>query len=199
MSRLLRCLMLLTVISVFGCDQKTSETQETKPSAFENLLEEGYDVFYSDTIRFDQKELVIAALKRQDEDSLIWEAQAEVPRPLLILEKQNSGSFDISLRNDKVILCGACGGVFGDPLDLIETDGTSLTISHMGGSRYRWTRHIRFELASEQESWFLSSDTGVTFDTLNPEGELEEIIYTATDVPQPVSFEAFDVTVYEGS
>ncbi|GAB5522632.1 MAG: hypothetical protein Roseis2KO_05040 [Roseivirga sp.] len=199
MFRILKCIMLLTVLSVFACQQQPKETPEIKPSAFENLLGEGYEIFYSDTLRFDQNDMVVAVLKRQNEDSLIWEAQAEVPRPLLILKKQNSGKYDIALRNDKAILCGACGGVLGDPLDMIEVDGNSVTVSHFGGSRYRWTRHIRFEFMKDQGSWFLSSDKGVSFDSLNPESEMEEIAYTEIDRAGPISFEAFDVTAYQGN
>ncbi len=198
MSRILKYVMILTILSVFACKQKPRETEEIQPSAFENLLEEGYEIFYSDTLRFDQSDPVVAVLKRQNEDSLIWEAQAEVPRPLLILEKQNSGNYDIALRNDKAILCGACGGVLGDPLDIIEADGNSLTVSHFGGSRYRWTRHVRFEFMKDRGGWFLSSDKGVSFDSLNPEGEMEEITYTEIDSAGPISFEAFDITAYEG-
>lgn len=198
MSSIFKCFTLLVVLSILGCEQKPVETEETKPSAFENLLEQGYEVFYSDTLRFDQNDMVVAVLKRQNEDSLIWEAQAEVPRPLLILEKQNSGKYDIALRNDKAILCGACGGVMGDPLDMIETEGNSLTISHFGGSRYRWTRHVRFEFMKDRGGWLLSSDKGVSFDSLNPEGEMEEITYTEITSGSPIGFKAFDVTAYKG-
>lgn len=197
MSRIFKCFILLAVLSMSGCEQKSGETGETNPSAFENLIEEGYEVFYSDTLRFDQNDMVVAVLKRQNEDSLIWEAQAEVPRPLLILEKPNSGKYDIVFRNDQAILCGACGGIMGDPLDMIETEDNSLTVSHFGGSRYRWTRHVRFEFMKDRGGWFLSSDKGVSFDSLNPEGEMEEIIYTEIDSAGPISFEAFDVTAYE--
>ncbi len=187
MFRLLKYTFLLILLGILGCEQKSS------PTAFEHLLEEGYEVFFSDTLHIDQKDLVLAALKRQNEDSLLWETREEMPRPLLILEAQSSGKFDIALRNDKVILCGACGGVFGDPLDMIEAADMSFTISHYGGSRYRWTRHISFEYDEEKNAWLLASDKGVSYDNLNPEGEMENIVYTKTEGGAPVLFEAFNV------
>lgn len=187
MYRLLKFTVLLSLLIVTGCEQKSG------PTAFENLLEEGYEVFFRDTLHIEQKDLVVVALKRQKEDSLLWETREEMPRPLVILETQGSGKFDIALRNDKVILCGTCGGIFGDPLDLIETGDKSFTISHYGGSRYRWTRHISFEFDGDKGGWFLSSDKGVSYDNLNPEGEMENIVYTKTEGGDPVLFEAFNV------
>ncbi|MCE7994106.1 MAG: hypothetical protein HEP71_19115 [Roseivirga sp.] len=184
----------IITIALLGCMLGCKE--ETQPTAFENLLQEGYEIFYSDTLRFDQKEFVAVALKQHNEDSLIEATMDEIARPLLILEKKPDSKFDIALRNDKVILCGACGGMFGDPLDIIEADGKSLTISHHGGSRYRWTRHISFEFLAEQQGWFLSSDKGISYDSMNPEGELEEIEYTSVDTNQPLAFGAFNSSTH---
>lgn len=187
MPSLLKSSSLLVLLAILSCSPKKSE-----PSAFDMLLTEGYEVFYSDTLKTDQKEFVIAALKNTDEDSLMYASNATVTRPLLILEKRSAGDFDIALRNDNAILCANCGGVFGNPLDAIEVSDKSIKVMHYGGSRYRWTRHVTFEF-NEQNNWVLISDKGITIDTFEPEGEQENRIYTEIDPAQPIAFEAFNI------
>lgn len=187
MFRLLKYALLLVFFSLLGCVKKS------QPTAFEELLQEGHEVFYSDTLRFDQKEFVVAALKLQNEDSLMQVSDEGILRPLLILEKQSSGSFDIALRNDKVILCASCGGAFGNPLEGIEINEKELLIYHHAGSRYRWTRHLSFKFMEDPNGWFLTSDKGFSFDSFDPEGDMKEVIYTQIEPENMVSFESFDV------
>lgn len=187
MSKLLKYASILVFFSLISC------AKESQPTAFERLLQEGHEVFYSDTLRFDQKEFVVAALKLQNEDSLMEVSNDDILRPLLILEKQSSGSFDIVLRNDKAILCANCGGAFGNPLEGIEINEKELLIYHHAGSRYRWTRHLSFKFMEDQNGWFLTSDKGFSFDSFDPEGEMKEVVYTQIDLENMVSFEAFDV------
>lgn len=189
MSRLLKCTVLLALLGVLGCDQET----ETKPTAFENLLKEGYEVLFSDTLNTEQKEFVVIALKNTAEDSLMFASNTTVVRPLLILEKQPSEIFDIAFRNDNVIFCASCGGMMGDPFEDIEVRDQMIIVNHSGGSRYRWTRNVGFSYSPKEGAWFLSSDQGVSFDSLNPEEEFEETTYTTIDQEKRILFKDFNI------
>lgn len=189
MSRFLKCTILLMLLGVLGCDQKT----ETKPTVFENLLKEGYEVLLSDTLKAEQREFVVVALKNAAEDSLMFASNTTVVRPLLILEKQPSGIFDIAFRNDNAIFCASCGGMMGNPFEGIEIRDQMIIINHSGGSRYRWTRNVSFSYSPKEEAWFLSSDQGVSFDSLNPEEEFEETTYTTIDQEKRILFKDFNI------
>lgn len=79
-------------------------------------------------------------------------------RPCIIL-KENNGVLQQIARNDNLILCKNCGGVFGDPYEGVELKGNVLTISNYGGSAWRWSNVHTFRY--ENNSWNL---IGATYD-----------------------------------
>src|SRR5436190_14825570 len=69
----------------------------------------------------------------------------EYSRPLLIIEGQKSNILKLAAKNDRLVLCFDCGGVFGDPYAAITVKKNYFSIEHYGGSNERWTRVVTFK------------------------------------------------------
>jgi hypothetical protein len=79
----------------------------------------------------------------------------EFKRPLLILIGNADKSFTLAGRNDNVVYCHDCGGIFGDPYDGIEINRGTFTINHFGGSNDRWSNEITFRYSKTNKKWYL--------------------------------------------
>jgi len=105
----------------------------------------------------------------------------DTTRPLLILEGNNKGKYSLHSRNDNVVLCKSCGGVFGDPYSGISIKNEFFSIEHYGGSRYRWRRIITFKFNKIKKEFILHRDVGLSYDSSNPDGKTEENLYNKKD------------------
>jgi hypothetical protein len=112
------------------------------------------------------------------------------PRPLLLLLGREDGSYQMAGRNDKVVLCHSCGGVFGDPYEGITIKDGYFSIEHYGGSNWRWTRIITFKWSEKDKTWLLHKDGGVSYHTSDPD-KMKEEVKTVKDFGV-ISFEKFD-------
>ncbi|MBL7761016.1 MAG: hypothetical protein JNK08_10015 [Sediminibacterium sp.] len=92
----------------------------------------------------------------------------DTSRPLLLLEGSKDGQYRLFARNDNVVLCKECGGVFGDPYDGITIKKGFFSIAHYGGSSWRWSRIITFKFNKEKNQFILSRDAGVSYHSSNP-------------------------------
>jgi hypothetical protein len=104
----------------------------------QNFIPAGYvllDSASGDLNRDSYRDLVLVLKKNREEDSV------DVPRPLLLLLGSAAG-YSLAGRNDNVVLCYSCGGVFGDPYQGITIKNGYFSIEHYGGSNWRWTRVI---------------------------------------------------------
>jgi hypothetical protein len=79
----------------------------------------------------------------------------EFKRPLLILIGHADKSFTLAGRNDDVVYCVGCGGIFGDPYDGITIYKGTFTINHFGGSNDRWSNEITFKYSATNKTWYL--------------------------------------------
>lgn len=70
-------------------------------------------------------------------------------RPLIVLFWTPNG-YQFILRNDDVIECKGCGGIFGDPFTGTEIKKGVLTISHYGGSNWRWEFVRKFKRVNNE-------------------------------------------------
>jgi hypothetical protein len=118
---------------------------------------------------------LVLILKMEGEDSL-----QDVCRPLLILTGQENKSYKLEARNDSVVLCRSCGGVFGDPYESTVIKNGYFSIQHYGGSNWRWTRIITFKFVKEKNSWVLHRDAGESYHTSNPD-KTEKIVTNKED------------------
>lgn len=112
------------------------------------------------------------------------------PRPLLLYVGQPDGTLKLAARNDKVVLCYDCGGVFGDPFSQVVIKNGFFTVEHYGGSSWRWTRLITFRYQPKARKWYLHKDGGDSYHTGDPD-KVETVVKTTKDFGV-VAFEAFD-------
>lgn len=95
----------------------------------------------------------------------------DTTRPLLILMGDREGSLNPYTQNDHVVLCAACGGVFGDPYEAITVKGAYFSVDHYGGSSWRWTRNITFKYDKVKKAFILHKDGGLSYHTSDPDKE----------------------------
>ncbi len=139
----------------------------------------------SGNLNLDNYPDMILILKINGEDSLF-----EINRPLLILTGQENKTYKLETRNDSVVLCRSCGGVFGDPYESSVIKNGYFSIQHYGGSNWRWTRIITFKYNKEKNNWVLHRDAGESFHTSAPD-KTEKIVTNKNDF-DVLSFEKFN-------
>lgn len=103
-------------------------------------------------------------------------ANPDTTRPLLLLQGSGKGHYQLMSRNDHVVCCANCGGVFGDPYAGITIKGKYFSIEHYGGSGWRWTRVITFKYDPKTKHFILHRDAGESFHTSNPD-KTEQILH----------------------
>ena len=89
-------------------------------------------------------------------------------RLLLILIRGADGKLKIAGRNEKIVYCKSCGGVFGDPFAGVEVKRGSFTVNNYGGSNLRWSKSYRFNYSRRDKTWQLVLITEETFNALEP-------------------------------
>jgi hypothetical protein len=114
-------------------------------------------------INKDGKKDFLIILKNNQEETV-----ADTTRPLLLLTGDGKGSYQLAERNDSVVLCMGCGGVFGDPYAGITIKNGFFSIEHYGGSSWRWTRIITFKYDVKLKQFVLHRDAGDSFHTSDP-------------------------------
>lgn len=113
--------------------------------------------------------IVLKGPHDEDRDSLI-------PRPLLVLTGNKDGTLTLEARNDNVVLCHECGGVFGDPYEGLAIKNGYFSAEHYGGSSERWTQIITFRYNEKEKTWLLHRDAGVTYSVFDPDMTEKEYV-----------------------
>ena len=101
-------------------------------------------------------------------------------RPLLLLQGNGKRLYRLIGRNDSVVLCLNCGGIWGDPYEGITIKKGYFSIEHMGGSNWRWTRIITFKFDVKRKRFVLHRDAGYSWWTLKS-GHEEDIVTSKKD------------------
>ena len=130
--------------------------------------------------------LVLERLAQTSEDGL-----EERQRPLLILAGQADGNWRVAGRNDRLVMCSACGGVMGDPFQGVEAGPGTFTVSHYGGSAWRWTEDYRFNWSRRDRTWQLVRVEETSFHTMEPD-KVEEHVATP-----PKDFGKIDIADFD--
>jgi hypothetical protein len=137
----------------------------------------GYSVMdtASGDLNRDGKGDLLLVLKNDQE-----EASMDTTRPLLILFGEGKGSYKLFARNDSVVMCRGCGGVFGDPYQGLTVKSNFFSVEHYGGSNWRWSRIITFRYDVKTGQLLLHRDAGESFHVENP-NKSKPYAYTKED------------------
>ena len=94
----------------------------------------------------------------------------EGARVLLIAIRQGDNSLIVVKRNDLVVFCKQCGGAFGDPFDGgLVTKPKFFSVSHYGGSAWRWTNAFSFAYSRKDDTWQLVKVEESSFHASEPD------------------------------
>lgn len=166
------CLAALAVALVASvCHASDRVPSESIPLEVKPFIERGADL-----LRLEQADLngdggrdyLVVLQKIPDENG-------EAARSLLILARDPQGGLKQVKRNDEIILCASCGGLKGDPLEDLSVGTKTFTVSHYGGSRWRWRNSYRFDYSRRDRSWQLVRAEESEFDSTDPEGTMRTI------------------------
>ncbi|MET0645995.1 MAG: hypothetical protein ABW208_05190 [Pyrinomonadaceae bacterium] len=90
-------------------------------------------------------------------------------RPLLILLRGGDGKLSAAKRNERVVMCSRCGGVFGDPFEAVEAGRNTFTVHHYGGSNWRWKYAYKFNYSRIDKTWQLVLTEEISYHTSDPD------------------------------
>ncbi|HYW73251.1 MAG TPA: hypothetical protein VE961_19680 [Pyrinomonadaceae bacterium] len=90
-------------------------------------------------------------------------------RPLLILLRGADGKLTAAKRNEKIVMCSQCGGVFGDPFEGVIAGPGTFSVEHYGGSSWRWKYSYKFNYSRIDKTWELVRVEEVNYHTSNPD------------------------------
>lgn len=134
----------------------------------------------------------ILVCKSQNESETEYD---EYDRKSFIYVGQQNGVYKLHSTNIGAVLCKNCGGVFGDPYDGINIDSKKgFSITHYGGSNFRWGILSKFTYDITVDNWVLTSVENSSFSTNDPEN-VESILLTSEQFGT-VYFQNFDVNMY---
>lgn len=113
----------------------------------------------------DQYMDMLIVLKGQDDDNL----DSMATRPLLILIGTPDGKLKFVERNDNVVLCYHCGGIYGDPYDGLAIRNGYFSTEAYGGSSDRWTEIMTFKYVEAEKTWYLHRHAGISYSVFDPD------------------------------
>ena len=96
-------------------------------------------------------------------------------RALLVLVRTAAGSLRIAARSDRVVYCRECGGTMGDPFEGLTIDGTRFSVSHYGGSGWRWSNEFTFGYSRRDRAWQLVRVEESSFHAFEPDQKQETV------------------------
>jgi hypothetical protein len=124
-------------------------------------------------------------------DDAAWEEGAG-ERSVFILIREADRSLRLAGRNDLVVLCKNCGGVFGDPFAGVRVKGTSFTVDNYGGSNDRWSYSYTFAYSRRDKTWQLTRVVDESFHALDPKRTTKRRVYTPPKSFGLIAFADFD-------
>jgi len=169
--------MLAFALAAFRAHaQNTLLPPEAKP-----FVLKGYETldYITGDINGDKRPDAILILKVLEESN---NTSDEPKRPLIILTRQDNGKLKSVKRNDDLVLCRQCGGVYGDPYENTTIGGNGFTLEFYGGSSWRWGYTYRFSWQAAKKNWFLVNEKQISFQAGDPESTTKEVQIKAAEL-----------------
>ncbi|MBV9928425.1 MAG: hypothetical protein JOZ96_25645 [Acidobacteria bacterium] len=98
-------------------------------------------------------------------------------RPLLLLVRGADGRLSAVKRNERLVMCSRCGGVFGDPFEGVTAKRNTFTVDFYGGSNWRWKYEYTFNYSRVDKSWQLVRTEEISYHTSDPD-KMKTRVYT---------------------
>lgn len=97
----------------------------------------------------------------------------------------------LTKRNERIVMCSQCGGIFGDPFEGVVAGRNTFSVEHYGGSGVRWKYSYKFNYSRIDQTWQLVRVEELSYQTSNPnKGKTQ--IYTA-----PKDFGKIDIADFD--
>jgi len=96
-------------------------------------------------------------------------------RPLLILLRGADGRLGVAKRNERIIMCSQCGGIFGDPFEGVTVGRNTFTAEFYGGSAWRWKYSYKFNYSRLDQTWQLVRTESLSYHTSDPDKVKTEV------------------------
>ena len=130
-------------------------------------------------------------------ENAAWEEGAG-ERSVLILVRGAGAALRLAARNDAIVYCRNCGGVFGDPFAGVDVKGTRFTVNNYGGSNDRWSYSYTFDYSRRYKTWQLVRVVDESFHTLDPKRTMKRRVYTPPKNFGLINFADLDPDNYLG-
>src|SRR5207247_155192 len=91
------------------------------------------------------------------------------------------GKLSLAKRNEKVVLCSQCGGVMGDPFQGVTVGPKTFSVSHYGGSAWRWSNEYKFNYSMRDKTWQLVRGEDSSFHASDPKNEKTNVYIPPRD------------------
>ncbi len=179
-------LFILANAAFSGLSQSKSLPAEAKP-----FVVKGFEMldYITGDLNGDKRADAILILKVPGEDTL---TEDTLSRPLILLLRQPNGKLKQEKRNDNMVLCYHCGGVFGDPYEEGKISNNGFTLNFYGGSSWRWGYKYTFSYNAGKKNWLLSKEVQESFQSGDPENTTKEVNIGATEL-DGINFDNFNV------
>jgi len=102
-------------------------------------------------------------------------------RPLLLLVRGEDGRLSEAKRNERIVMCSRCGGVFGDPFEGVIAGRNTFTVDLYGGSNWRWKYSYKFNYSRIDRTWQLVRAEEISYHTSDPEGMKTQVFTPPRD------------------
>jgi hypothetical protein len=117
-------------------------------------------------------------------------------RPLLILVRGEDGKLAEARRNERVVMCSQCGGVFGDPFEGVVAGRNSFSVELYGGSNWRWKYSYKFNYSRVDKTWQLVRAEEISYHTSDPD-KMKTRVFTPPKDYGKIDFADFDPEKYK--
>jgi len=175
--------------------QSPASGQMSFTDSLQTFVPAGYELLTLETgdLDADGRTDALLAVRPIGEDTL--EADPMPPRRLMVLLRQQDGSFRIAATSDSALYPFGYDANFRDCLTGLQTEKGSFTIEHYGGFATRWGRSTTFRYEPASGNWLLAKDEHTSFAAMHHEDS------ERTDIFYPYDFGRVDFTqfnIYKG-
>ena len=160
------------------------------PAEARPFVLKGYEMldYITGDLNGDKRMDAILVLRVSGEDTSFAD---DIIRPAMLLIRQPNGKLKIEKRNDKMIMCAHCGGVFGDPYAGITIKNKGFVLNFYGGSNDRWSYEYSFAYDTQKKTWVLTHEKDENYKASDPEKTMQQTLIESTELESITTVDNF--------